>query len=53
MTALSSMQDARNRNSNPDTESVRDLEKYYFGTIRNLCREHGIETPINWNGKEK
>jgi len=55
MAALGSLQDARNRNLNPDPGSnpVKDLERYYFGTVHNLCRKHGIDTPINWNGGAK
>ena len=48
MEALSATQDARNNNLNPDAKHIKDLERYYFGTIKRMCREHNIETPIKW-----
>ena len=48
--ALEAMQDARNNNLNPDMKHVGNLTKYYLGTVRTMCREQGVETPIKWGG---
>lgn len=32
-------------------DDVISPTKYYIGTVRGICQERGIETPINWRPK--
>lgn len=42
--AASTMQDARNNNMNGEREPVRDLEAYYFATLKGMCKDEGVIT---------
>ena len=51
MQALGKMQDERNRLRDRDAKHVDSLTRYYFATVRSMCREHGVETSIEWSKK--
>jgi hypothetical protein len=48
MQALGAMQDARQQNLNPETKYIKNLDAYFFNTLRNMCEEHKIITDMNW-----
>lgn len=51
--ALAQMQDKRqDRLADDDRPKVRNLRAYYIATVREMCRERGVETSINWKGGE-
>ena len=42
--ALGITQDARLNNLNGDREHIKDLEAYYFATLKGMCKDQGITT---------
>ena len=46
MAALAVMQDARNNNLNmdKDVEYIKNLEAYYFATLKGMCKDQGVTT---------
>lgn len=48
MAALGVMQDARLRNRDSEQPTINNLSAYYTATVRSMCADAGVETPINW-----
>jgi hypothetical protein len=49
MQALMSMQDKAEQRKNPEMEYCKDLTRYYFATVRSMCREYDTGKEINWS----
>jgi len=50
MAALARMQDERLNEQDPERARGLDLVRYYLGTVKSMCAEAGLETPIKWKG---